>query len=55
MLATFGSSSKLNAEWAFVTKLHEEGRRAASEFLDSHGADLGVRSTADLDILLTEC
>jgi NTE family protein len=55
MLATFGSSSKLNAEWAFVTKLHEEGRRAASEFLDSHGADLGERSTADLDILLTEC
>ncbi|MGY4473031.1 patatin-like phospholipase family protein [Bradyrhizobium sp. USDA 3364] len=55
MLATFGSSSKLNAEWAFVTKLHEEGRRAAGEFLDRHGADLGERSTADLDILLAEC
>jgi NTE family protein len=55
MLATFGASSKLNAEWAFVSKLREEGRRAANEFLDTHGADLGVRSTADLDILLTEC
>jgi NTE family protein len=55
MLATFGSSSKLNAEWAFVTKLHAEGRRAASEFLETHGGDLGERSTADLDILLAEC
>ncbi|WP_027579023.1 patatin-like phospholipase family protein [Bradyrhizobium sp. Ai1a-2] len=55
MLATFGASSKLNAEWAFVSKLREEGRRAADEFLDAHAADLGVRSTADLDILLTEC
>ncbi|MCA6106769.1 patatin-like phospholipase family protein [Bradyrhizobium cenepequi] len=55
MLATFGASSKLNAEWAFVSKLREEGRRAANEFLDTHGADLGVRSTADLDILLAEC
>jgi NTE family protein len=55
MLATFGASSKLNAEWAFVSKLREEGRRAANEFLDMHGADLGMRSTADLDILLAEC
>ena len=55
LLATFGASSKLNAEWAFVSKLHEEGRRAAGEFLDRHGDDLGVRSTADLDILLAEC
>jgi NTE family protein len=55
MLATFGASSKLNAEWAFVSRLRDEGRRAASEFLDTHSADLGVRSTADLDILLAEC
>ena len=55
MLAEFGASSKLNAEWAFVSKLYEEGRRAAGEFIDTHGADLGVRSTADLAILLTEC
>ena len=55
LLATFGASSKMNAEWAFVSELHEEGRRAADEFLEMHGADLGVRSTADLDILLSEC
>jgi NTE family protein len=55
MLAEFGASSKLNAEWAFVGKLHEEGRRAASEFLAAHGEDVGKRSTADLDALLAEC
>lgn len=55
MLAAFGASSKLNAEWAFVSTLRDEGRRAASEFIDRHGADLGERSTADLDVLLAEC
>jgi NTE family protein len=54
-LATYGASSKLNAEWAFVSKLRDEGRKAASEFIDAHGADLGVRSTVNLDLLLTEC
>jgi NTE family protein len=54
-LATYGASSKLNAEWAFVSKLRDEGRRAASAFIEAHGADLGVRSTANLDLLLTEC
>jgi NTE family protein len=55
MLAQLGASSKLNAEWDFVSMLCAEGRRAASEFLDTHGDDLGKRSTADLDILLAEC
>jgi NTE family protein len=55
MLATFAASSKLNAEWDFVSKLRDEGRRAAGDFLDAHGDDLGERSTADLDILLAEC
>jgi NTE family protein len=55
MLAQFGASSKLNAEWAFLEMLRTEGRRAASEFLDANGKDLGKRSTADLDVLLTEC
>src|ERR1700720_340718 len=49
LLATFGVSSKLNAEWDFIALLREEGRRAASEFLGTHGDDLGKRSTADLD------
>jgi NTE family protein len=55
MLAQLGASSKLNAEWDFLSMLCAEGRRAASEFLDTHGDDLGKRSTADLDILLAEC
>jgi NTE family protein len=55
LLATFGVSSKLNAEWDFISLLREEGRRAASEFLDAHTNDLGERSTAHLDVLLAEC
>ena len=55
MLAEFGASSKLNAEWAFVGTLRDEGRRAASEFLAVHGKDVGKRSTADLDELVAEC
>jgi NTE family protein len=55
MLIDLGSSSKMNAEWEFLTLLREEGRRAASEFLDEHGGDIGHRSTADIDVLLAEC
>jgi NTE family protein len=54
-LTAFGASSKLNAEWEFVTMLKAEGRLSADEFLASHGADLGKQSTADLDVLLAEC
>jgi NTE family protein len=55
MLTQFGASSKLNAEREFLTMLRTEGRRAAGEFLDAHGDDLGKQSTADLDVLLAEC
>ncbi len=51
-LAELGSSSKLNAEWEFLTMLRDEGRAAADAFLLAHGADLGVRSTFDLEPLL---
>ena len=54
-LAEFGASSKLNAEARFLHVLKEEGRKAAEDFLKLHGADVGKRSTADLDILLAEC
>jgi NTE family protein len=54
-LASFGASSKLNAEWEFVSMLKEEGRRRADEFLATHAGDLGKRSTTDLDVLLQEC
>jgi NTE family protein len=54
-LADFGASSKLNAEWGFVSLLKEEGLRSADAFLAAHGHDLGQRSTADIDVLLAEC
>jgi len=54
-LADFGASSKLNAEWEFVSLLKEEGRKSADVFLSEHGHDLGKRSTADFDVLLAEC
>jgi NTE family protein len=54
MLVRLGASSKLNAEWEFVSMLRAEGRRAASEFLDASADDLGKRSTANLDVLLAE-
>ena len=53
-LTAFGASSKLNAEWPFISLLKDEGRRSADEFLAAHGNDLGQRSTADLDVLLAE-
>ena len=55
LLAQCGASSKLIAEWEFLTMLKEEGRRAAGEFLDRNADALGKRSTADLDVLLAEC
>jgi NTE family protein len=53
-LAEFGASSKLNAEWAFLTMLKAEGRRSAGEFLAEHGGDIGKQSTTDIDVLLSE-
>ena len=52
MMTELGYSSKLNAEWAFFCMLRDEGRRAAAAFLTSHRADLGRRSSLDLDKLL---
>jgi NTE family protein len=55
MMTDLGHSSKLNGERDFLLMLRAEGRRAASSFLAEHGKDLGQRSTADIDVLLTEC
>lgn len=54
MLNDLGASSKLNAEWPFLTMLRDEGRRAAEAFLAMHGDDLGQRSTLDIDKLLED-
>ncbi len=55
VLAQYGASSKLNAEWDFVSMLRDEGRHAATAFLAEHADDIGQRSTTDLDVLLAEC
>ncbi|MGD9924470.1 MAG: patatin-like phospholipase family protein [Pseudorhodoplanes sp.] len=49
-----GASSKLNAEWEFVSMLREEGRNAGEEFLATHADDIGKQSTLDIDRLLAE-
>lgn len=41
--------SKLNASPAFLRALHDEGRKAAEQWLNTHFASVGVRSSFDLD------
>ena len=52
VMVELGYSSKLNAEWAFLCMLRDEGHRAGDAFLRAHHQDLGLRSTFDLDALL---
>jgi NTE family protein len=52
VMVDLGYSSKLNAEWAFLTMLRDEGRKSAEAFLARHADDLGKTSSLDLDILL---
>ncbi len=54
MLTELGASSKLNAEWEFFTLLHDEGRRSAQVFLETHAMDLGSRSILDINDLLEQ-
>jgi NTE family protein len=52
VLTDLGASSKLNAEWDFLTMLRDEGRRAADDFLARNGDALGHRSTLPIGHLL---
>ena len=52
LLAELGYSSKLNAEWDFLTMLHAKGREAAETFHHEHQDKLGETSTLDLDELM---
>jgi len=51
-LQALSASSKLNAEWEFLTYLRDLGREAARQWLDRHFADIGERSTLDLKGML---
>jgi NTE family protein len=52
IMLDLGYSSKMLAEWDFFLMLRDAGRSAAALFLEQHGADLGVRSTLDIDEFL---
>jgi len=43
-----GASSKMNAEWEFLTKLRDLGRETATQWLDENFEAIGERSTVDL-------
>jgi NTE family protein len=53
-LKDLDASSKLNAEWTYLTHLKERGRAWAETFLERHFDDLGRRSTFDLKSLFTD-
>ncbi|WP_454684415.1 patatin-like phospholipase family protein [Ancylobacter moscoviensis] len=52
IMSTLGYSSKLNAEWTFLSMLRDEGRKAAEAFLEADADNIGKRSSVDLDLLL---
>src|SRR5262245_57203849 len=52
IMSQLGYSSKLNAEWDFISMLHREGRQAADAFLSDNADNIGKRSSVDLDVLL---
>lgn len=48
VLKELGASSKMNAEWAFLTHLRDLGRETAERWLDTHFDSVGEKSTVDL-------
>lgn len=53
LLNSFGTASKLQADWAFFTKLFEIGQGSAKQFMSRHFDDLGKRATLDLKPLFS--
>ena len=50
-LKPLGASSKMNTEWAFLTKLRDMGRETAAQWLDRNFEAIGQRSTVDLSAM----
>lgn len=48
------ASSKLNAKWDFLSRLHDQGRAWADRWLDENFDAIGKRSTFDLDELFED-
>jgi NTE family protein len=53
-LVALEASSKLNAEWAYLCHLRDLGRARAGRWLERHWADLGERSSFELDWLIED-
>ncbi len=53
-LKDLDASSKMNAEWDYLTHLRDRGRAWAERFLEQHYDDLGRRSTFDLKSLFSD-
>ena len=51
-LGTFGASSKMNNDWAFLRHLHEIGWHAADRWLEENHEAVAGRSTLDLSGLV---
>jgi NTE family protein len=51
-LGSFGASSKMNNDWAFLRHLHQIGWRAADRWLNENYGAVGSRSTVDLSGLI---
>ncbi|MBK5912105.1 patatin [Rhodothalassium salexigens] len=51
-IKSLSASSKLNAEWAFLTRLRDLGRDAAGQWLDTCFDRVGERSTVDISDML---
>ena len=48
------ASSKMNAEWEFISRLHDQGRAWADRWLDEHFEALGQHSSFDLDTVFDD-
>jgi len=53
-LAHLSPSSKMNAEWDYLTMLRDLGRAQAERFLTKHRDDLGQRSSFDLSWVMED-
>jgi NTE family protein len=47
-MTSLGVTSKMNADWRFLQELRDVGRACASQWLDEHFEDVGVRSSTDI-------
>jgi len=54
-LIALDASTKMNAEWEFLTYLKSVGREAAESFLENHFDSIGIRSTLDVREELEKC